>query len=218
MNIEIYVECPSDKLAMEALLTPLIELKLQQGIRIDFFPVKGKDNDKGGDAKKDLLTKTPIKAANIICNKPNTIVIVIPDLYPKNKGFKHETITELENGVICNFEKALQQKGIDDNRIKERFKIFCFKHDLEALILAAETELSSILNVDALPRTWIIPVEDQNHDVPPKRIVEEIFRTDGKSYDGKIDTPLILGLANYQEIAERCPQAFKPFVEFLENL
>jgi hypothetical protein len=218
MRILVYVEGSSDKLAMEALLAPLIEEKLQQGKSIEFFAVKGNDNSRGGDAKNDLLTKTPIKAVGILSNDPNSIVVILPDLYPKNKGFNHETFPELEDGIIKNFEKALQKKGIDDNRIKKRLKVFCFKHDLEALILAAETELSSILDVDALPRTWIIPVEDQNHDVPPKRIVEEIFIKYNKRYKETVDTPLILGLANYQEIAERCPQAFKPFVEFLENL
>jgi hypothetical protein len=96
MRVEIYVEGTSDKYAMEALLATLIEQKLQQGISIKFFAVKGNDNDKGGDAKKDLLTKTPIKAVNIICNQPDSIVVVMPDLYPQNKGFEHETIQELE--------------------------------------------------------------------------------------------------------------------------
>ncbi|MEY3223120.1 MAG: hypothetical protein RLZZ203_1976, partial [Cyanobacteriota bacterium] len=33
----------------------------------------GKDNDKGGDAKKDLLTKIPIKSVDIIRDKPDSI-------------------------------------------------------------------------------------------------------------------------------------------------
>jgi hypothetical protein len=73
MKVEIYVEGLSDKLAMEALLKTLIDHKLQYGINIRFFPVKGKDNDKGGDAKKDLLTKIPIKSVDIIRDKPDSI-------------------------------------------------------------------------------------------------------------------------------------------------
>ncbi|YAF96673.1 MAG: DUF4276 family protein [Nodularia sp. CChRGM 3473] len=218
MKVDIYVEGTSDKLAMEALLGTLIETKLQQGISINFFPIKGKDNDKGGDAKKDLLTKTPIKAVNIICNQPASIVVVVPDLYPKNKGFAHETIQELENGILNNFNQVLNSKGINDSRLRGRFKVFCFKHDLEALILAAESELISVLGVNPLPITWTTPVEDQNHNAPPKRIVEQLFKQFGKKYDGKTDAPIILGSARYQDIAELCPQAFKPFVQFLENL
>lgn len=219
-KVEIYVEGPSDKLAMEALLRPLIEVKLQQGIKIEFIPTKGKNNDRGGDAKKDLLTKIPIKTVNIISNIPNSIVVVIPDLYPKNKGFPHETLPQLEQGILQNFQQTLQSKGINDHRFQERFKVFCFKHDLESLILAAESQLSSRIDVTQpqLPKTWTIPVEDQNHDIPPKKIVEEIFKKYGKSYKESVDAPIILANARYQEIAKLCPQAFKPFVQFLENL
>lgn len=217
-KVEIYVESPSDKLAMEALLRPLIEVKLQQGIKIEFIPTKGKNNDRGGDAKKDLLTKIPIKAVNIINNIPNSIVVVIPDLYPKNKGFPHETFLELEQGIFNKFQEALQSKRINDHRLQQRFKVFCFKHDLESLILAAETQLSSRIGMNTLPQTWTIPVEDQNHDLPPKRIVEEIFKKYGKNYKESVDAPIILANARYQDIAELCPQAFKPFIQFLENL
>ncbi|MBC1238540.1 DUF4276 family protein [Nostoc sp. 2RC] len=218
MKVEIYVEGTSDKYAMEALLSQLIEEKLQQGIRIDFFPVKGINNDRGGHAKKDLLTKTPIKAVNIIRDKPSTIVVIMPDLYPKNIVFEHETIQELENGILNNFNQVLESKQIHDNRLRERLRVFCFKHDLEALILAAESELRSVLGVNSLSVRWTIPVEDQNHNVPPKNIVEEIFIRCGNKYKETVDAQRILAIATYQNIAEQCPQAFRPFVEFLENL
>lgn len=203
---------------MEALLSNLIEEKLQQGIKIEFFPVKGSNNDRGGNAKKDLLTKTPIKAVNIIRNNPTTIVVIMPDLYPQNIGFEHETIQELQNGILENFNQVLQSKQITDNRLRERLRVFCFKHDLEALILAAESQLRSVLGVNSLSVTWTRPVEDQNNNVPPKKIVEEIFITCGKKYKETVDAKIILEIARYQDIAEQCPQAFKPFVEFLENL
>ncbi|WP_414567018.1 DUF4276 family protein [Nostoc sp. CCY 9925] len=218
MKVEIYVEGTSDKYAMEALLSHLIEEKLQQGIRIEFFPVKGSNNDRGGNAKKDLLTKTPIKAVNILRNNLTTIVVIMPDLYPRNIGFDHETIQELENGILDNFNQVLQSKQITDNRLRERLRVFCFKHDLEALILAAESELRSVLGVNSLSVRWTIPVEDQNHNVPPKNIVEEIFIKYGNKYKETVDAQRILGIATYQNIAEQCPQAFRPFVEFLENL
>jgi hypothetical protein len=218
MKVEIYVEGTSDKYAMEALLSHLIEEKLQRGIRIEFFPVKGNNNDRGGNAKKDLLTKTPIKAVDIIRNNPTTIVVVMPDLYPQNVGFDHQTVQELENGILDNFNQVLQSKRINDNRLRERFRVFCFKHDLEALILAAESQLISVLGVNSLAVTWTRPVEDQNHNVPPKNIVEEIFTRCGKKYKGTVDAPRILGSVRYQDIAEQCPQAFRPFVEFLENI
>lgn len=218
MKVEIYVEGTSDKLAMEALLKPLIDQKIQQGIIIRFFAVKGNNNERGGDAKIELLTKTPTKAVNIICNQPDSIVVVMPDLYPKNKGFEHETIQEMENGILNEFDKVLKSKNINDVRLRERFRVFRFKHDLETLILAAESQLTNLLSVNPLPIKWTRPVEEQNHHEPPRRIVEQIFKKCGKKYKGTVDAPNILQSARYEDIAELCPQAFKPFVEFLQNL
>jgi hypothetical protein len=96
--------------------------------------------------------------------------------------------------------------------------VFCFKYDLEALILAAEEALKDRLGAKSLSVTWRIPVEDQNHNCPPKHIVEELFTKHGKRYQGTVDAPLILGASKYQDIAERCFQCFKPFVQFLASL
>lgn len=218
MRVIIYVEGRSDKNAMEALLVNLIDQKSEEGVSIEFFPIKGENNDKGGDAKKDLLLKAPIKAVNILCRTPNSIVILLPDLYPRNKGFTHETFQQLEAGIMKNFSQALQKKGIQDERLKERFKVFCFKYEMEALILAAESALRGKLGVTSLAVTWTIPVEDQNHDRPPSKIVEQLFRDSGKKYNKPVDPQLILGKTSYQEIAEKCTQCFKPFVEFIEGI
>ena len=213
MKVNIYIEGASDKFAMEALLAPLLEKKLQEGIAIEFFETPS------GDRKKSVLTKVPQKAVNILRNNPDSIVIAMPDLYPKNKAFPHETIDELVAGISQNFEIALRDKGLqNDNRLRERFKVFCFKYELEALILAAEVALQNRLGINSINRTWRIPVEDQNHDNPPKQIVEQLFKNCGKRYQETVDVPLILGSVSYQEIADKCTQCFKPFVEFIEGL
>lgn len=130
-------------------------------------------------------------------------MVAIPDLYPKNKAFPHETFEELQTGILKNFEDALQSRGRrGDVRLKERFKVFCFKYDLEALILAAEEVLKGRLGAKSLSVTWRIPVEDQNHNRPPKHIVEELFTKHSKRYQATVDAPLILGASDYQAIAE----------------
>lgn len=99
--------------------------------------------------------------------------------------------------------------------------MFCYKHDLEALVLASENQLRNRLGLRKDQNfliSWTIPVEDQNHDQPPSRIVERLFKAYNKTYRKTVDSALILGQTNYQDIVERCPQCFKPFVEFLENL
>ena len=189
MRVIIYVEGPSDKNAMEALLVNLIDKKSEEGVSIEFFPIKGGNNDRGGDAKKELLLKAPTKAVNILCNNPNSIAIILPDLYPKNKGFPHETFQQLKAGIMENFSQALQKKGIQDKRLKERFKVFCFKYEMEALILAAESALLGKLGklkFTSQDVTWTRPVEDQNHDRPPSEIVEQLFRDSGKKYNKKV--------------------------------
>lgn len=203
---------------MEALLVKLINKKSEEGVSIEFFPIKGGNNDRGGDAKKELLLNAPTKAVNILCNSPNSIAIILPDLYPKNKGFLHENFQQIEKGIMNNFSQALEKKGIQDERLTERFKVFCFKYEMEALILAAESALQGKLGVTSLAVTWTIPVEDQNHDRPPSKIVEQLFKNSGKGYKKTVDAKLILGNTSYQEIADKCPQCFKPFVEFIEGI
>ena len=160
MRVVVYVEGPSDRAAMIALLAPLLEQKRQEGIGIDFF------ESPEGDKKTSVLTKVPKRAAVIIRNDSSAIVVAMPDLYPKNKGFTHETFEELQAGILKNFADALQAKGRKiDARLRERFKVFCFKHDLEALLLAAKGALGDRLGVTSLKVTWEIPVEDQNMGV-----------------------------------------------------
>lgn len=209
MKVIIYVEGPSDKRAMEHLLEPLLQKAQSIGVVINFIPTEG---------KRKLIIKTPIKAANILCHNADAVVIALPDLYPKNMGVTHETFPELQEQLQNEFKQILARKCIDDERLQQRFAIFCFKHDLEALILAAEEQLASRLGIPSVVRTWIRPVENQNFNHPPKRIVEQIFTEHGDRYQDTIDAPLILGASDYTVIAERCPQCFRPFVEYLESL
>jgi hypothetical protein len=210
--VAVYVEGSSDIQAMTQLLGPLILTKSQQGIEIKFLA------ERKGDAKKHVLLHVPQRAAIVLTNDPNRIVVAMPDLYPKNKGFAHKTKDELISGIINNFEKALPKKVLDDERIKKRFKVFCFKYDLEALILAAEDSLKAHLGISKFKLKWTKPVEDQDFNEPPKRIVEDLFASYGKVYKGPVDAPSILATADYQDIVAKCPQCFKPFVDFLEKL
>ena len=73
-----------------------------------------------------------MSGSEIVRNDLSAVVVAIPDLYPKNKAFPHETFGELQAGILKNFEDALQVRGRrGDARLKERFKVFCFKYDLK---------------------------------------------------------------------------------------
>ncbi len=210
MKIIVYVEGRSDKDAMERLLSPLIQLKKESGTTIEFFETPD------GDRKKSLLLKVPEKAVRILQNNLDAIVVAMPDLYPPDKGFPHRTAQELCDEIMKQFAQAIQRDSAD-SRLIERFHAFCFKHDLEALILAAHEQLAVRLGVSPLIPNWIVPVEDQNHNHPPKHIVAGLFQSHSEKYVETIDAPAILGKADYKTIAERCPQQFKPFVEFLQG-
>lgn len=212
MRVVVYVEGPSDQLAMEAILAGLIERRRADGVSIEFSGI----GSRYGDCKTALVTRIPRQAVNILRNTTDTVVVV-PDLYPRNKGFPHETAEQLIAGMNDAFDAALREKGVDDARMKERFRAYCFKHDLEALLLACPEQLRSRLGAHKLKRMWQTPVEDQDQDKPPKVVIEELFHAHGRTYANVIDAPSILRGASYREIAERCPECFKPFVEFLES-
>jgi hypothetical protein len=216
MRVIIYVEGRSDRDAMEQHLAGVIEDRRLKGIAIEFF-----DIPPSGHNKRTLLKTVPVKAVNILGNDPEAIVIALPDLYPRDIFFPHSTFLELEAGLKTQFEEALRNKKREgDARILQRFRVFCFKHDLEALVLAAEEQLASRLGVEvnAWKARWTRPVEDQNHNQPPKRIVEALFEERGEVYRGTVDTPLILACTPPEMTVERCPQCFAPFVAFLQSL
>lgn len=217
MRVTVYVEGTSDVRSMNELLQPLIDRKQHAGIQISFHA------NLRGDGKKSVLLEAPKRAADmLLAGPPDSFVVAMPDLYPRNKGFQHETAQQLIAGIINEFKIHIERKGrVADEQTLSRFKVFCFKYELEALILAAKESLCSALGVppEQLEGRWTLPVEDQNHDQPPSQIVDRLYREFLKaSYEKTIDAPLILSDANYKDIADRCPQQFKPFVEFLENL
>ena len=198
---------------METLLQNLIADKKNQGVDITFFEAPK------GDKKNSIIKKVPIKAVLTLSNNPDAVVVAMPDLYPYNRVFPHETYQQLEAGIkdiFLNEWKRIKGKK-PDVRTAKRFFVFCFKHDLEALLLAAEEALRSQLDVSRIKRSWKIPVEDQNEHTPPKYVIEKLFKTHNKKYKDTVDAPLILSKVSYQDLCEMCPQCFEPFVTFLEN-
>lgn len=204
-EVFVYVEGPSDQLGMRELFAGVIELAGQKGMKVDFYPLNGKE---------PLLNKGPIRAINILRNKPDSYVFLVPDLYPRNKPFPHTTFAELKGALLRKFNEELQRKECDD-RLANRFFVHCFKHDLEALILASEEPLRARLECPTFLQSWVKPVEDQNHDKPPKRIVEALFSDVGKKYKDTADVPWILKRTSHQDLVNKCQQNFKPFVKDL---
>jgi len=212
-KVVVYFEGPSDISAMRQLFGGLIEKKSSEGVSIIFSQAAK------GDRKKTLLMETPKRAARMLSNGEVDVVAIVPDLYPQNKGFDHHTIDELRDGAHAIFvNECTRIAPKRQNILAPRFKVFCFKHDLEALLLACPDTLKRRLNTDTLRISWAKSVEDQNHDDPPKKIIEKLFEAHGQRYADVADAPQILLGCDYRRLVAACPQGFKPFAEFLENL
>ena len=201
-EIFVYVEGPSDQLGMRELFSDIREIANAKGNTVDFYPLNGKDH---------LLNKGPKKAINILRNRPNSYVFIVPDLYPKNKPFPHTNYSELKDHLKKRFNEELQRKGCD-GRLADRFLVHCFKYDLESLVLASEKALLARLAKLRFSRSWIKPVENQNHNNPPKVIVEALFRDAHLKYKDTADVPWILKRSNHRDLVDKCPQNFKLFV------
>lgn len=204
-QVFVYVEGPSDQLGMRELFGDVMEIANKNGSTLDFYPLNGKE---------PLLNKGPVRAINILRNRPNSYVFIVPDLYPGNKPFPHTDYEKLEQYLRRKFDEELQRKGCD-NSLSDRFFVHCFKYDLEALLLASEKALLARLEKPQFSRSWTKPVENQNHSNPPKRIVEALFRDCGMKYKDTADVPWVLKRSILGDLLKKCPQNFKPFVEDL---
>ena len=156
----VYLEGPSDRLGMEKLLSNVIDLAAEKGNSVKFIPLNGKE---------PLLNKGPVRAVNILRNRPESWVFLVPDLYPPNKPFSHETFDELKTELEKRFLTEIRRKNIDA-RIFRRFRVHCFQYDFEVLLLASDKQLFQRIGTKPKAAKWIVPVEKQDHGKPPKRV------------------------------------------------
>lgn len=207
----VYVEGESDRLALKTLLKPLVDKKGAEGISIEFASVGQSGNMSNN--KKALLVKYPKKAYQIIRNNRESAVVLLPDLYPYNVGFPHVNHSQLRDGVAKSFAALLSGH---ENELRSRFEVFCFKHDLEVLLLAAFEQLQQYLGI-SIGRTWKREVEEQDDNNPPRKIIQSLFHKAKKRY-GVATAAEILRKASLEDIRAKCPQSFAPFVEYIEKL
>lgn len=176
MKVYIYVEGESDRLALLSLWANWREQLRTAGHGITIIPL---------GSKSQFFRKIGHRAARRLCDNNENIVIGLPDLYPNQEyvgtQFEHRNLAQpitIQKNEVSN---ALQSKfSINGPRVQqllERFLPSALKHDLEMLLLAARDQLRSYLGTPDHLGNWHNPVEDQNQCRPPKRIVEELFRT-----------------------------------------
>lgn len=214
MKVLIYVEGPSDRMGMEKLFRGLIDEGKQRGVGIRFF-------EEGG--KASILKNVPSKAALHLRSNPGDWVVAVPDLHPMQvhggSSHPHASAGELRDLLERRFEQAAAKYGVQEPA-RSHFRAFCFQHDVEALVLAIPTVLRERLRTrDAIEGQWRKPVETQNGDRPPKRVVEDLFTRYGTKtkYRDTVDLPWLLERAELSAIEQACPQQFAPFARFLRE-
>ena len=212
MKVLVYVEGPADRAGLEALLRPLIEAGHARGVGISFHPQHGKGA---------VLGDVPRRAADHLADRPEDLVIALPDLYPMARYADtpnaHSSFNELKSLLHARFDDRADKLKLAETT-RKRFRVHCLKHDLEALLLAAPDELRRRLGTsDQLKKAWRKPVEDQDDGRPPKHVVGDLFKKYRKKpgYVDTTDAPWILGRADLKAVESACPQQFRPFVQEL---
>jgi hypothetical protein len=214
MKVLVYVEGPADRAALEKLLAPIVSEGQRRGVGIRFIAVAGKSH---------VLDDSPRKAADHLAEHPDDWVFALPDLYPMSvydgTHNAHRSFIELEQLLKNRFLSRASKVGVTD-AARARFRVHCLKHDLEVLLLAAPDELRQRLGTkEALRGQWRNPVEDQNDQKPPKRVIEALFeKYQGRKYIDTTDASWILGRASLDTVTAACPQRFTPFVAELRQI
>jgi len=178
MKIWVYVEGSSDARALTALweATGWLQRLKAAGHGIKLIALNG---------KPQFFTKLGCRAAQKLADNNNDRVVGLPDLYPnapfRGTCYEHAGLSELQRLqtrlVKEGLERTYSIRGSTATLTLDRFFPSALKHDLEMLLLAAHEQLRRILRTTNALGNWRRPVEEQNQARPPKRIVEELFRT-----------------------------------------
>jgi len=171
----VFVEGPSDKLGLEALWEPWRQRLRTKRAGIEVIPLVN---------KAQFLRKFGERAAEKLVGSDRDVVVGLPDLYPtdpftKNSKTRHLNANDLKSVQAEAVRVALKETHHVQDERADVLLTRCFpsvlKHDFEMLLLAAKDALRQVIGTTDSLRGWRIPVEDQNDQRPPKRIVEDLF-------------------------------------------
>ena len=218
MKVWVFVEGPSDRLALMSLWDAWLRNMSDRGWGIHVLPL---------DNKSQYLRKIGHRAAEKLAQDPQDLVVGLPDFYPI-QPYRGTTYEHADLPTLQTLQKTLVQDALRSvfrvattTTAMSRFHASAMKHDLEVLLLAAKEALRTRLKTKDRLGNWRNPPEDQNHDHPPKRIVEELFRAKlGRAYLDTTDFAAVMRNAELRDLLfdERghvqCP-AFKAVVDWI---
>jgi len=223
VKVWVYVEGVADERALQALWASWLDALRLKGRGIKIVPL---------DDKSRFFGKIGHRAAEKLCASEDDVVVGLPDLYPssgfEHTPYRHSDLDELRNVQVRCVRKALMEVyGLSRTRADaalDRFLPSALKHDLEMLLLAAKEQLRRYLHTSDRLGTWRRPVEDQDQEHPPKRVVEDLFRTksakkrayrDTRDASGILRTTSDIKAVLYDEQGRlQCP-VFKEMLEWI---
>ncbi len=227
MKAWVFVEGPADELGLEALWEGWRRRLRERGHGIKVIQLNGKSR---------FFKRFGRDAAEKLAANECDLVVGLPDLYPalpfEPTQFKHQNIADLrevQERLVLDGLRETQGMSVEESRRRiERLHASAFKHDFEMLLLAAREELRAVLETKDQLGNWRQPVEEQDFEWPPKRIVEDLFRTKTKrkrSYRDTTDAPLVLRrvkdlkrLLHTDSGQCKCPEFFRTLTWMGERL
>ncbi len=195
MKAYVFVEGPSDVEGLKALWQSWLLRLRPSGHGIAVFSLKDKSN---------YLKKFGERAAERLVANPDDVVVGLPDLYPVTPfdptEYQHRNLEELKQlqrkAVIKSLQKTQNcSKSTAEGIAGQRLYTSALKYDFEMLLLAAKEALRLALGTSEALGNWKEPVEDQNFEHPPKRVVEELFLSKSstrRAYRDTKDAPSVL--------------------------
>ena len=218
MKVWVYVEGKSDSKALSALWRNWAEVLRESGWGIRTIPL---------DNKSRFFSKIGSRAVEKLMNNEDDLVVGLPDLHPnqiyENTEYQHRNLQELINLQRRLVERSLQSRTrtVDIQSCLNRFYPCALKYDLEVLLLTVPNQLKSLLRMRTRPQGWRLPPENQNHQNPPKKIIERLFRTHlNRRYRETTDCYSILNRVDLSDVlfdvrgVEQCP-CFKAMVDWV---
>lgn len=214
MKVLVYVEGASDRDALRALLRSVLAEGQRRRVGIQFIHLRG---------KAEILDTSAGKAARHLAEHPEDWVVALPDLYPMARydgtPNEHKSFADLERLLMERFAREARRHRVTA-QAQAHFRVHCLKHDLEVLLLASPDQLRQRLGTDHALGQWRSPVEDQNDQQPPKRIVEALFKKyrPKPGYVETVDAPWILERVSLEAVVAKCPQRIALFVAELQRI
>lgn len=229
MKIIFFVEGPSDSL----ILNELFKIKGykniigQKGWGIP-LPIDLKN-------KPNFMKKIGPRAAATLLMSDQNYVVAIPDFYPNSQfqgpPYQHANLPQLKTVLSDLVKDSLINKfNCPHNNIQNilnRFYPTAFMHECEVLLLAVFTKLAQYIECTNLNKRWNTNIEQQNQNNPPKKIIQEIFRTKSRTkraYREITDGPAIMRLVRsineilYDSSGKvQCPE-FKKLIDWILKL